>query len=282
MVHAYRRDNGSSRNRQFWIGIARAFGGAIIFSLPLLMTMEMWYLGFYMSRLKLALFMVVFLPLLIALSYHSGFEPNVRWKHVILDAFSAYAVGFVASGCILLLFGVLSVGMAADEWIGKIALQAVSASIGASLARSELGAVDNDAPPRDDSRRGYLAEMILMSAGAVFLAFNVAPTDEMVLIAYMMTLWHTLVLALLSLVAMQGFVYTVQFRGQEKVPEGVPNWSVFCRYTVPGYAMALLISTYILWTFGRTDGLAFSQLVTTVLVLGFPAAVGAAAARLIL
>jgi uncharacterized membrane protein len=36
-----------------------------------------------------------------------------------------------------------------------------------------------------------------------------------------------------------------------------------------------------LWTFGRTDGLAFTETVSTLIVLGFPSAVGVAAARLI-
>jgi hypothetical protein len=33
-------------NRVFLVGLGRAFGGALIFSLPMLMTMEMWWLGF--------------------------------------------------------------------------------------------------------------------------------------------------------------------------------------------------------------------------------------------
>ena len=36
--------------------LARAFAGAAIFGLPLLMTMEMWSLGFSLDPLKLALF----------------------------------------------------------------------------------------------------------------------------------------------------------------------------------------------------------------------------------
>ena len=38
---------------RFRVGLARAFAGAIIFALPLLMTMEMWWLGFYMVRHRL-------------------------------------------------------------------------------------------------------------------------------------------------------------------------------------------------------------------------------------
>jgi len=33
-------------NKTFLVGLARAFAGAILFSFPILMTMEMWSLGF--------------------------------------------------------------------------------------------------------------------------------------------------------------------------------------------------------------------------------------------
>ena len=54
------------------------------------------------------------------------------------------------------------------------------------------------------------------------------------------------------------------------------------RFTVAGFGVSLLISLYMLWSFARTDGLAFDQTVRAMLVLGFPAAVGAAAPRMIL
>ena len=61
-------------NRDYAIGVARAFGGALLFSLPILMTMEMWTLGFAMDRLRLAVLMLGLLPILIGLAYYSGFE----------------------------------------------------------------------------------------------------------------------------------------------------------------------------------------------------------------
>ena len=54
------------------------------------------------------------------------------------------------------------------------------------------------------------------------------------------------------------------------------------RLTIVGYALALLISLYVLWTFGRLDGAAVAEIVMATLVLGFPAALGASVARLIL
>ena len=58
---------GSTHN--FALDLAHDFGGAIIFSLPLLMTMEMWWLGFYMDRFRLALFLVFAFVLVLGLSY---------------------------------------------------------------------------------------------------------------------------------------------------------------------------------------------------------------------
>jgi uncharacterized membrane protein len=57
---------------------------------------------------------------------------------------------------------------------------------------------------------------------------------------------------------------------------------MFLRFTVVGYALALLVSAYVLWTFGRYDSGAFGVHVMEAIVLGFPAALGAAAARLII
>ncbi|HUE83732.1 MAG TPA: TIGR02587 family membrane protein [Pyrinomonadaceae bacterium] len=268
-------------DRRFAIGLARAFAGALIFSLPMLMTMEMWALGFYMSNLRLALFLLVVIPLLIGLSHYIGFEETFDWREDGVDAFVAYAVGFVASAVALLFFAVIEPGMSFDEIIGKISLQAVPASIGAMLAQSELGG-NQEEKERRKREPGFGGELFFMAVGAVFLAFNLAPTEEIVLIAHKMTPWHAVGLALVSLLIMHAFVYALEFQGQHSIPGGTPFWSEFLRFTVVGYALALLTSLFILWTFGRIDGLAFHEIVVAVIVLAFPAAVGAAAARLIL
>jgi uncharacterized membrane protein len=54
------------------------------------------------------------------------------------------------------------------------------------------------------------------------------------------------------------------------------------RLTLPGYVVALAISLYVLWLFGRTDGLDADAVAMATVVLAFPSAIGAAAARLIL
>jgi putative integral membrane protein (TIGR02587 family) len=272
------------RDRLFLIGISRAFGGAIFFSLPLLMTMEMWSLGFSMDRLRLAMFMTLMIPLLITLDHYAGFEETVRWSEDVLDGFVGYGVGIVSSAVILLLLNVIDSSQPLSEIIGKICLQAVPAAFGAVLASSQL-AHDSEEEKQDEERRraaGYGAQIFFMMVGAVFLSFNVAPTEEVVLIAAMITPWRGVAIVLISLLMMHGFVYAVSFRGTPVTGEERTEVGLFLRFTMVGYATALLISAYVLWTFGRFEGLGMQAALLQSIVLAFPASLGAAAARLIL
>lgn len=265
-------------NRRFALGLARAFAGAVIFALPLLMTMEMWWLGFYMDRFRLALFLALAFMLVLGLSYFEGGEETFRIE--LLDSLVACAAGYTVAAVMLLLFGIIGPGMSADEIIGKISLHAVPSSIGAILARRQLDVEETKKERR--RRQGYGAKIFLMGVGAIFLAFQLAPTEEMVLIGHQMTGWHAAALAVVSLCVMQAFICSIERGRRASIFSADFFWGVFLRFTIVGYAPALLISLYVLWTFGRLDGAAAAEIVMATLVLGFPAALGAAAARLIL
>ena len=108
-----------------------------------------------------------------------------------MDAFAAFGVGVITSAAMLALFGVITPATPWGEIVGKVALQSVPASLGAMLGRKQLGAEpDTEAEEERKREAGYGGELFLMLAGALFLAFNVAPTEEMVLIAFQMTPWH--------------------------------------------------------------------------------------------
>lgn len=267
--------------RRFSVGLARAFGGALIFSLPLFMTMEMWQLGFTAEPLRIALLVLATIPVLVGLSHYCGFEPTFDLKDDVVDAFVAYAVAFVAAFVVLALFGELRMDMPWDEIAGKLALQAVPGSVGALLAEGQLGIKDEEV---EDEQKNptYAGELLLMLVGALFLGLNVAPTEEIILIAYKLSTTNGLMILALSLVVMHAFVYAVEFRGQTPIPEGTPPWSLLVRFTIPGYAIALLTSLYLLWTFGRMDGTGIEHITMATIVLAFPASIGAAAARLLI
>lgn len=266
-------------NREYLVGLARAFGGAIIFAFPMLMTMEMWWLGFYLDRPRFFLFLLLTVAMLIPLCGFVGFERSRNFSDMVVDAFVAFGIGAIASAVMLAIFGVLQTDMPASEIVGKIAIQTVPASIGAAVARGQMGGGGKESE-KEPKTRGFLGELFLMLAGAIFLAFNVAPTEEMVLIAYKMTAWHALALILLSIVALHVFLYSLGFVGQEQRRGSAPGL-LWVSSSLAGYGLALLVSWYVLWTFGRTDGVSIEQIAMMVVVLGFPSALGAAAARLI-
>jgi putative integral membrane protein (TIGR02587 family) len=265
---------------EFAAGLGRAFGGAILFAFPLLMTTEMWELGAAMSRASLVIFIAASLPLLFGLSYYSGFEKTETRGEDAEDAFIAFGVGFIASAVMLSLFGQISLDMSAAEIFGKIGLQAVPASIGAIVASKQFHAKAEGDEEKED-RASYAGELFLMGAGALFVAFNVAPTEEVFLIAYTITPWHAVVLALISILVLHAFVYTVGFAGQEEPPDYAGFWLTFLHFTVVGYGIALVVSLYVLWTFGRVTGVDITQVAMMAVVLAFPASLGAAVARLL-
>lgn len=268
-------------NRRFGTRLARGFGGALLFAFPLLMTMEMWQLGFAMERVRLLIFLGLSLPVLLGLSYFSGFEPTFRLRDEILDALAALGVGVLLSGAVLSLFGVLHGAHPLTETVGKIALCAVPAAMGALLAGKQFGGRDaDDLRPKADG--GYLGELFTMMVGALFLAFNVAPTEEMALIAYQMTTAQALMLVAVSLILLHVFVYELGFPGEDLRRESGGFRRTFLTFTLPGYAIAILISLYALWTFGRLDGVSAHETASMAVVLGFPAALGCATARLVI
>ena len=260
--------------------LGRGFAGAILFSLPILMTMEMWWLGFYLDPPRLLQFLFVNFIILVGLSRVSGFEATGGWWDDVMDAFAAYAVAAIWSAFILWLLGIVEPDMPASEIIGKIAIESVPASFGAMLGGKQFG--EGQSAGAEKERKTYWGQLFLMVTGAMFVAFSVAPTEEMILISFRMTPLLSIGLVVLSLMLLHGFVYTIGLKGHEKPPGPTSFWSIFLRFSVVGYAIAAIVSLYLLWTFGRVEQTSPTQIAGMVAVLAFPGAIGAAFARLVI
>src|SRR5688572_16994157 len=108
--------------------IVRGFAGAVLFSFPMLMTMEMWSLGVSIAPARLMLFITVHLILLVGMaSYARHDEPTLTRKDA-LDAFAAYGIGVLAAATVLLLFGIVEPGMSTNGITRTIAVQAAPAA----------------------------------------------------------------------------------------------------------------------------------------------------------
>jgi len=270
-------------NREFAKSAARALGGAIIFSLPIFMTMEMWSTGLSIEPLRVAAALFVSYPVLVGMSHFLGFEPTFELIDDAVDGFVALAIGLITSFLMLVLLAVLDARTQASDLLAQTSLQAVPASFGALLAQSQLG---SGSEKEEEEERigvaGYAGELFFMFIGAVFLAFNIAPTEEVVLIAARATAWHMVALIIVSLLLLHAFAYAMQFAGTVQRAPGVSSTSALLHYGMPGYIIALLACGLLLWVFGRFDGSGLDHSLRMVVVLGMPASLGAAAARLVL
>lgn len=264
------------REKTYAKDLGRAFGGALLFILPLLMTMEMWSFGVSMDRARMLVFIVAAIPLLVGLAYYAGFSARRGPLNALLDTAAAMAVGFVTAAALLFLFGVITLQTTGEDLLGQVAIQAIPGAIGALLARRQL-AGGGEAEGNEDEA-SYAGELFLMAVGALFLALNVAPTEEMILIGYKATPWHALAIMCASVVLLHVVVFNAGFAGQEEQNKPV---MAFFHFTLPGYAIAVGVSLFTLWAFGRTDGEDLAGVINTAVVLGLPASIGAGAARLL-
>ena len=133
----------------------------------------------------------------------------------------------------------------------------------------------------EDSGSDYLAQSALALCGAVLFAANIAPTDEMQVIAMESPPWKILLLAIGSFLGAAGVLLFTGIHGAERhVARDSPFISA--RGLITTYAAALAGSTGCLFFFGKLDGQPVSLGVAMTVVVGAPAALGASAGRLLL
>lgn len=266
-----------------WVGLGRAIGGSIIFSLPMMMTMEMWWIGFYISPLRLACLILFSLPLFYRISTMIGFRRSKTFWDNAIDVLVSYAVAFLTTGIVLSALGVIQWDMDPGSAYSILLLQAVPGSLGALLARNIVSEGSNaEDEAQEKEGRNYKDDLTILATGALFLAFNLAPTEEMVLLSYKMTTWHALILLLLTLIVMHAFAVASSKCSPTQLSSWPTHWGIFVRITSSGYLIAFLISFFMLWVFESLADKSFYNAVKGIIVLGFPAGIGAAASRMIL
>ncbi len=275
--------------REELIEVVRAVSGGLLFGVPLLFTMEVWWTGTHTEPVQMLLVLgLLFLPLLI-LNMTEGFRSSrdVRLRDAAADSVEALAIGIVVTSAVLVLVREITVETPVQVWLGKVLYEAVPFCLGIGLARHFLrGGRSSEAEPgggtgRDAGLHDDLADLGATTIGATFIALSIAPTDEIPLIASTMTpAWLLLVVAA-SLVMSYGIVFAAGFAGQERRHGQQGPLQHPLTETIVCYLVALAVAALLLWVFQR--GLApADDLLARVVVLGLPAAVGGAAGRLAL
>lgn len=274
---------------------ARGVAGGLLFSLPLLYTMEVWWAGFIAHPWRLAVYVLATFVLLLGYNEFAGLRRDTCFAEVCIDSVEEMGIGLVVAALVLWLLGRVTFATPATEAVGQIVVEAMTVAIGVSVGTAQFGAAGDDdkkgvgedagGATLDDEEAGgvrhFGAQVVVSLCGAVLFAANLAPTEEIVQIAIEISAWRLLGLALLSLALAALILYYSEFAGADKHVRFDRHHDVLVG-TVVTYAVALVASALILWFFGRFDGCALAVAVGQVIVLGVAATLGSSAGRLLL
>ncbi|MET0646596.1 MAG: TIGR02587 family membrane protein [Pyrinomonadaceae bacterium] len=262
----------------------RGVAGGLLFSLPLLYTMEVWWAGFTSHPFRLAVYVAATFALLLGYNYFAGLRRDSCFSEVVIDSVEELGLGIMVSLFILWLLGRVTAGMPLEEAVGKVVIEAMTVAVGVSVGTAQLGAGDDEEDKGvggGGGPAGFGGQLVITLCGAVLFAANVAPTEEIVMIAVEISPWRVLGLSLLSLALGALVLYYSEFAGSRKHVRFDRHHDVLVG-TVVTYAVALAASAAILLFFGRFDGQAWATCVAQTVVLGVAATLGASAGRLLL
>jgi len=266
----------------------RGIAGGLIFALPLLFTMELWDAALITSPEKLGLYLAVTFCLLLLYNRYAGLRSNATFAEVVIDSVEELGLGLLTSLALLYLLGRIGPGNTWPEIMNSVLLQGMTLAIGVSVGTAQLGteeANDSGGMDHDDANGGveydYLAQSAIAICGAVLFAANIAPTDEIGVIAREASPGRLAAFIVVSLSLGLGLLYFAAFRGSKRhLPER--KWTWMSREIITAYAASLAASALILYFFGSLPSASPAQFVAGMIVVGLPAMLGASAGRLLL
>ena len=266
--------------------LGRAAGGGLLIGLPLLFTMEMWWHGFLLPHWKILLLLLVTFVIVIGYSALSGFRRDRSLLQLLVDAVETMGIAAVVATLALLALGRIGPEVGLREAVGKVALQMIPIAFGASLAATQLAAPGEDdgdtgSAAGDRAAVGTLGRLFVAAGAALLFALNVAATEEPMLLGIEAGPWLLVAVMIGSYLVTLAIVFYADFRGGRSAPIGEGVLSGPFTETAAAYAISLVVSLLLLWSFGRTNGMGISAVVGQVVMLGVVASFGAAAGRLL-
>lgn len=277
---------------------SRGIVGGLLFSLPLLYTMEVWWAGFIAHPLRLVIYVLATFTLLLGYNRYCGLRCDASPIEVVIDSVEEMGLGLAIATFILWLLGQIGSDMKLNEIVGKVILEAMTVAIGVSIGTAQLGSSEGDqdgdtgiddasdsgsepVPFLTEDAGDFGGQLTITLCGAVLFAANVAPTEEIIMIAIESSFGKILGLALLSMLLGATILFFSNFTGSQLFTKNRGIKTVAFGAVIT-YAIALVTSTAILWFFGRFDGIAPITCISETVVLGLAATLGASAGRLLL
>lgn len=288
--------------------ILRGAAGSFLFGIPLLYTVEVWAIGsstnaFRLLGVQAATFVVVLL-----LTQIEGFRRSLTINPIetVLESIEALGIGIICAAIALLLLRRITLETPLSEALGKLIFEGVPFSLGVTLARSTLtrrrsherrtletnllngtstSALPAAAVTLSSSIGSALGDTLVdidaTLIGAIVIAFSIAPTEEVSLIAAALPPLWLIVVMVASLIISYIIVFASGFTDRfERAQRGLLLSPV--TETLLAYIVVLVASTLMLIFFQQLTGNdPWQEWLSNVIVLGLPASVGGAAGRIL-
>ena len=247
----------------------------------MLYTEEVWDAGHIAGPRRLVGMMVVTFGLLLAYNRYAGMRPKAAWWEVAVDSVEELGLALLLCPIVLFLLDRIGPDSGWNTALGTVVVASMTVAIGVSVGTAQLGTSDRtgmEAAP--EGKRDPVGQTVLAVCGAVLVAANIAPTDEVVKIALEASPGRLLGLTALSILVGSITLFHSGFVGSERhvrrdsrldLAFGVMN----------SYGVSLLVSMSLLWFFGRFDGVSTPTVAALTVVLALPTVLGASAGRLL-
>jgi putative integral membrane protein (TIGR02587 family) len=268
--------------------LIRGASGGFLFGIPLLYTMEVWWIGASAQMVRLLLALLLTFVIVFMLNRTVGFRQtkDIHAIDAAMDTVEAMAIGLVCTALMLILIQEITLDTPLNEALGKLIYESTPFTLGVALSNQFLSGSDDEqtdgASASDQNTfNATLSDIGSTLIGAIIIAFNIAPTDEVPMIAAATSgLWLLAIMAA-SLLVSYAIVFAAGFTNQQKRQQQEGLFQNPYSETLISYVVSLLAACAMLVFFDKLRWQDPWQLwLSYSIVLGLPATVGGAAGRL--
>ena len=265
-----------------------------MFGIPLLYTMEVWFIGSDIEPPILLSSLAVTFTIVLMLNHIEGFRPekNLTILENIAETIETLAIGITCAALMLIVLQEINGQTSLSEALGKIVFEAIPFSVGVAFSRSLLSRdaetdSDNNNQSVQSSKqqaivwKDTVADLIAAMIGSLFVSFSIAPTDEIDMLAASASSGWLLIMMLASLLISYSIVFASKITNYQNRLKQSGIFQSPKSETIISYLVSLLTGILIMWFFHK---LTFSDpwfmWLRHGIVLGLPACIGGAAGRL--
>jgi putative integral membrane protein (TIGR02587 family) len=267
--------------------LVRGTCGGFLFGIPLIYTMEVWWIGSLAKPRLMVIAIALMFIVVFLLNCTEGFRKRRnKWRidEAAIDTLEAMAIGFVCSAFMLWLLQEITPETSLKESLGKIVFEGVPFTLGVALANQFLQEGNERKGNSKHHQNGWqttFADLGATLIGAIVIAFNIAPTDEVPMLAAAISPPWLLALMAASLIISYAIVFQAGFSDQQKRRQQKGIFQRPLSETTISYLVSLLASGLMLFFFQKvTFADPWMMWLGHTLVLGLPATIGGAAGRL--